>query len=65
VDELYDLQADPWELHNRIADPACADVLRDLRTRLLVRLTEQGDALVRTDWTRGQLAQGRKLGPSF
>jgi arylsulfatase A-like enzyme len=61
VDELYDLQADPWELHNRIADPACAEALRDLRVRLLARLTEQGDALVRTDWTRGQLSAGRKL----
>ncbi len=61
VDELYDLQADPSELHNRIADPTSAEVLRDMRQRLLEQLLQQGDALVRTDWTRVQLSEGRKL----
>jgi arylsulfatase A-like enzyme len=61
VDELYDLQRDPWELHNRIGDPACAEALSDLRRRLLAQLIAQGDALVRTDWTRVQLSEGRKL----
>jgi arylsulfatase A-like enzyme len=36
VDELYDLQADPWELRNVAADPAYAEVKRRLRDRLLV-----------------------------
>jgi len=35
TDELYDLRADPGELHNRIDDPACARVLADLRERML------------------------------
>lgn len=61
VDELYDLERDPWELDNRIADPAYQDVLRDLRLRLLARLAEQGDGLVRTEWMKQQLVQGRKL----
>ena len=34
-DELYDLRADPGELHNRIDDPALADVLAQLKERLL------------------------------
>ncbi len=62
VDELYDLQADPWELTNLIEHPAYAETLADMRARLLERLTAQGDALVRTDWMKHQLAQGSKLG---
>lgn len=32
--ELYDLQKDPGEQENRVADPACAEILRELRARL-------------------------------
>jgi arylsulfatase A-like enzyme len=34
VDELYDLEADPWELANAIADPRYAAVAGDLRAEL-------------------------------
>lgn len=34
-DELYDLQQDPDELINRIADPTFAPVVQQLRERLL------------------------------
>jgi arylsulfatase A-like enzyme len=34
TDELYDLSADPYELDNRIDDPAYADVLADMRRRM-------------------------------
>jgi arylsulfatase A-like enzyme len=61
VDEFYDLEADPWELHNLIDRPEYADALRDMRERLLARLTAQGDGIVRTDWMRQQLGAGRKL----
>ena len=55
VDELYDLDADPDELHNLIDHPGYADVLTDMRRRLLGHLDAMGDALVRTDWMRRQL----------
>ncbi len=34
VDELYDLRHDPHEMHNRIDDPAYAEIRRRLRGRL-------------------------------
>jgi arylsulfatase A-like enzyme len=34
-DELYDLEADPEELHNQAADPACAEPLAALKERML------------------------------
>ncbi len=43
--ELYDLQADPGELHNRIGDPALADVERQLEIRLLDFFMQTGDVL--------------------
>lgn len=39
-DCLYDLQADPFELDNRVRDPALADVRATLRERLLRRMRE-------------------------
>jgi arylsulfatase A-like enzyme len=43
VNELYDLTADPYELHNRINDPAYADVRRDLLQRLYRHLVDKRD----------------------
>jgi arylsulfatase A-like enzyme len=34
MDELYDLDKDPWETHNAIADPSHGDVLASLRLKL-------------------------------
>ena len=33
-DELYDLRADPHEMHNLAADPAYADVVREMCRRM-------------------------------
>ena len=63
VDELYDLEADPWELCNIVAQPDSQVTLSAMRTRLLNLLTEQGDEIVAKPWLRNQLASGRKLGP--
>ena len=50
-DELYDLEADPWELHNLSDDPASAPVLADLRARLVRRMQDAGDVL--HEWNNG------------
>jgi arylsulfatase A-like enzyme len=42
-DELYDLKSDPAETRNLIADPAAADLARDLRSRLLAWMKRNGD----------------------
>jgi len=44
-DELYDLRADPAELHNRIGDPSLANVLAQLKERLLTFYLETGDVV--------------------
>jgi arylsulfatase A-like enzyme len=46
-DELYDLRADPQELHNRIDDPSLAGVLSGLKERLLTFYLETGDVVPR------------------
>jgi len=40
VDELYDLERDPYEIENRIADPAYAASRKDLAKRLRVLVAE-------------------------
>lgn len=42
-DCLYDLDADPHELHNLVGDPAYADVLGGLRSRLIERIVASGE----------------------
>ncbi|MCG5215598.1 sulfatase-like hydrolase/transferase [Streptosporangium soli] len=43
VNELYDLQSDPYELTNRYDDHMLADVRADLMQRLYQRLRDSGD----------------------
>jgi len=43
-DCLFDLEADPWELTNLIGIQAFAEVVSDLRRRLVRRMTETGEA---------------------
>ncbi len=45
LDELYDLETDPGELHNRIDDPVLAEELTRLRQRLFTWMKEVGDPL--------------------
>jgi arylsulfatase A-like enzyme len=43
IDELYDLSADPAELHNRIAEPALVAVRDEMRRRLLEHMRAVDD----------------------
>ena len=43
LDELYDLETDPAELINRIDDPACRDVLDEMRARLYTWMARVDD----------------------
>ena len=60
VDELYDLEADPGELHNLAGDPGYGSELRRLRHRLVHWMQETGDRLL-NGWTKTQLLEGRKV----
>lgn len=50
TDELYDLQADPWELTNRIDDPSCAQARDGLHERLLEELDRSRDPMNTFRW---------------
>ena len=44
-DEVYDLNADPWELHNVIEDPAYAGRVADLKKRMMDQAAAVRDPL--------------------
>jgi len=45
-ERLYDVLYDPHETHNLAADPACADVLEEMRQLLQKWREETGDSLL-------------------
>lgn len=55
-DELYELTSDPGELVNRIDDPSCGTVLKDLRRRLSERMRQVRDPLSPPDFDWGRSA---------
>lgn len=60
IDELYDLQKDPWEMNNLISDPSYKDDLKILRQNLYVDLAERNDPIV--PWVgKRHLLEGKKL----
>ncbi|HPD29192.1 MAG TPA: arylsulfatase [Phycisphaerae bacterium] len=46
-EQLFDLQADPGELHDLAADPAQQDRLRAWRERMVTHLSERGEPFVK------------------
>ena len=60
IDELYDLESDPYELKNLISEPAYAEILQTMRHRLLEELQAEDDCML-NGWTIQQLRDGRKL----
>ncbi|MDF2725572.1 MAG: sulfatase [Paenibacillus sp.] len=61
VDELYDLEQDPSELHNAIGDERHDDVLAELRSKLYEELKRIQDPFLKFDWLKRQLTEGRKI----
>ena len=61
LDELYDIEMDPWELKNLASDQQCHSVLKEMRLRLLDKLEEIKDPLVEFEWLKYQLKSGHKL----
>lgn len=61
VDELYDLEKDPWELHNLIYDKEYKQELTRLRKALYEDLKKRKDPLVRQDAAKRQLIDNVKL----
>jgi uncharacterized sulfatase len=66
--ELYDCLEDPDQIHDLAGDPACAEIVEDLRQQLVARLVASGDprftdAPVRFDdypYRAGYMKQRRK-----
>ncbi len=54
VDELYDLESDPQELHNQAREPGCSGELTRLRGRLIAWMESINDPLLNC-FTRVQL----------
>ncbi len=60
IDELYNLEEDPYELNNRIYDPSCLKILSDMREKLYLELNKDGDGMVKNSWTKNQLLNNKK-----
>lgn len=61
IDELYNLEEDPGELCNLIADESNLFIVAELRKRLYDVLLRDGDKLVMSPWMRNQLLNNKKL----
>jgi hypothetical protein len=47
IGELYDLIADPWELHNLIDEPSARDVKAGLVARMREHMVQLDDPMLR------------------
>ena len=61
-EEFYDLEADPWERHNRIADPACAEALQHHRDLLEAYCADSGDPFFHQEWKADARWRSHPLG---
>lgn len=60
IDELYDLQKDPWEMNNLISNASYKDKLKTLRQNLYLDLEKRNDPVVA--WVgKKHLLEGKKL----
>lgn len=59
-DELYDLEADPYEIDNRILDPACRKTRDELHDRLLEHMNDTRDVYRGYYWRCRPWRKGEK-----
>jgi len=60
MDELYDMEQDPWELENLSQSSAHAAIVRDMRRRMYDRLKGYNDPLMSTIWMHNELYMNKK-----
>ena len=60
IDELYDRQADPWQMTNLAGDPAHAGTLDALRREMVARMAATNDHLY-NEWTVDWLTEDPAL----
>ena len=66
VDELYDLEADPGEKINLIAEKTQQPRISAMRQALYEELKSHGDRFIGSEWIKRQLLEGRKhLGAQY
>ncbi len=61
IDELYDLENDPWETTNLVFDRRFEEKVRDMRGRLVCLLEKYEDPL--SGWAKNLFAKREKRGP--
>jgi uncharacterized sulfatase len=59
VEELYDTQADPYQIHNLAGDPACQEVLERLRQESVAWMKRTGDLGLLPEHEMHQRSQDR------
>lgn len=57
IDEFYDLEKDPGELHNRAGDPEYREVIGELGKKLFAELRRRGDPFA-SGWVEWQCGYG-------
>ena len=60
IDEFYDLETDPGEKVNLIAEEKYAATIAEMRKALHAELLAHGDPLVKMHWVDAQLLEGRQ-----
>lgn len=61
IDELYNIEDDPNEMVNLVHEEKYSNVLKELRHILYKILSDDGDELVKNQWTKKQLLGSCKL----
>jgi len=62
ADELYDVRQDPYEMQNRIDDPACAAALEEMKARLIGWNDATSD-MFQWNWVRWNFPEPRLPAP--